>query len=71
MVSVTPAVNAHNIHGSDGMGGRPDFPPAASSKLLEHIQVSMHYNLLSIILPNKNFFKCLKYFNSFCIILGY
>ena len=39
MVPVVPIQNAEKIFGSDGMGGQPEFPPAASPELLTHLQV--------------------------------
>merc|ERR1712136_456246 len=38
LITTAQAENAENVHGSDGMGNRPDHEPVASSDLLKYVQ---------------------------------
>ena len=39
LVPVSLPPFAKHIHGEDGLGGQPDFPPAASAALKQHLKV--------------------------------
>lgn len=58
LITVKPLDQAENIHGSDGMGGRADYNPAASIDLLKYVKEE--HAATAIIAASKTYGKQLR-----------